>query len=70
MIEKVGVCENVGSAFATVWSRIRHEILVYFMFEMCIPCDVHCNEIYWIEMTIFYPAKLMKNVPKNELKND
>ena len=45
MIEKVGVCEHVGSILATVWSCIRHEILVYFMCEMCIPCDVQCNEI-------------------------
>ena len=53
VIQKVGVCEHVGSALATVWSRIRHEILVYFMFEMCIPCDVNCIEIWCIEMSIF-----------------
>ena len=45
VIKKVGVCEHVGSALAIFRSRIIHEILVYFMCELCIPCDVHCNEI-------------------------
>ena len=70
MIEKVGVCEHIGSILATIWSRIRHEIVGNFICEMCIPCDVHCNEIRGLKLPSYSQLNFLKNVSTNELKND